>query len=394
VVTGAADEQGSAKLRVDEVYRGNVPKLVTAQPDLMCGGPAFVAGRQYLLYQRIDDPNETLLVGGCGRSGDAADRQDELAFLRSFSKGETPTRIYGRVDFDLDRMAENAQEYDAPRPAKDIGLIVTNGASEYRTKTNALGEYEVREVTPGRYQVLLEANGYQAQAWKQEFTVEEHACYQQDFNLTVDRRVHGTVTDADGMPVSKVLVAMKLTDPKVPIYDQQILIVETAQDGTYTIEGIYPGSYYLGVNVRNTPQKSQPHPATYYPGTTEQRLASPIIFTKLPASYELNFRLPKPLPLIKVQGRVVKEKGASIGAGEQVFIRVRDTDDFFDALDEDVTVDDEGRFEFEVCVGIPYTIFAFTNADQELETETVTFTPTEKNHAVQLVLRPIKRGPE
>lgn len=290
--SGTGEAFATGRMRVLERFQGNPPDTFEAWTDGMCAGPAPASGHVYLLYQAADF-SKPVNLGGCGRSSDVKYAREDLNFWREYVKGKTRTTIRGTVGRDLDKNAKDYKDAKKLRPMKDVPVLIRSMERTYRAKTNARGEYSVANAVPGEYTIEPALDGYQANGFGGNTgSLSTGGCIVRDFTMHVDRSVRGILRDAEGAPAAGVTVNMILTDQKAAEESQQALYATTEADGSFAIERIWPGSYYLGVNMDRVPSPQNPYPPTYYPGTPERRLASPIVFTVVPRSHTLEFRLP------------------------------------------------------------------------------------------------------
>jgi protocatechuate 3,4-dioxygenase beta subunit len=110
--------------------------------------------------------------------------------------------------------------------------------------TDAGGAYQVGLDEPGRYRVLVQTGPSQSSGGAStEITVPDREHVQQDIHLGSDG-VTGTVTDAEGRPVSTAVVSAT-PDAAVAGSQAAFLVAETGAEGRYTIQGLREGTYRL-----------------------------------------------------------------------------------------------------------------------------------------------------
>ncbi len=270
-----------ARLRVDQVFRGTLPDAVEMVDDPLCSPIQFEVGHQYLLYQS-GDATKRMFTVPCSRESDVRFVQDDLSYLWDYVAGRAVTQIRGNLDRDLDRFARDYKEHSKARPMKNVSVLITGNGREYRIKTNGSGDYKLSGVAPGGYRIQISKPGFTREELS--VSIPTQGCAVRNFKLTADRRVDGTIRDERGNPLAGVEVSMKLSNKDLEFAEQQYLSMVTEADGTFAFDGVWPGTYHLGINLLSDPY--------YYPGTPDRQLAKEIVFTKKTGIYEANFVVP------------------------------------------------------------------------------------------------------
>ncbi len=262
-----------ARMHLDRAYKGKLKDTVELFDDGMCDGPALQLGHQYLMYTS-GDPNRALPARGCTRSRRVEDANDDLHFLSQYSSGKVKTHISGTVRFRPDE-PDDSRLGDAGRtPLKDVHVILSREGKDFRATTDALGHYFFAELAPGEYEIDAELSGYHLDWAPDNITLHASGCAEADVLMKVDRRVQGVVRDHKGSPVAGVLVEMAPTNAALKSWERPVLLDVSDEDGRYTINGIPPGEYSLGVNIVSTPTRKYPFRRTWYPGTTDKDQAT------------------------------------------------------------------------------------------------------------------------
>src|SRR5262249_44277682 len=108
--------------------------------------------------------------------------------------------------------------------------------------------------------------------------------------------IAGRLLNGDGTPASNTrIAAMPLSEDKTaaPVLES---IVQTGKDGSYRLEGIVPGKYYVFAGLLDLP--------SYYPGVSSLERATIISVEEGKTVPDINFKLAGAAG-IKVTGRII-----------------------------------------------------------------------------------------
>ena len=205
--------------------------------------------------------------------------------------------------------------------------------------------------------------------------------------MKVDRRVQGFIRDDKGALKPGVRVEMISTGHRPNKLGQPVLLAVSDEDGRYVIDGIPPGEYYLGVNIKRSPTPQNPYASTYYPNTTRVGQALPIAVAAGVSVQEFDLRLADELPVLVVQGRMLTSDGKPPSEQNRPQVRIKEPGLVGQIERESIKIDAEGRFQIELCEGVRYSAFAFTSGlDGGSYSAPVEFMPTKENNRLELVL--------
>jgi hypothetical protein len=156
--------------------------------------------------------------------------------------------------------------------------------------------------------------------------------------------------------------------------------------GHYAITAIPPGEYLLGININSTPTKEYPFPPTYYPNAAVPDEAKTVKFNQSVSVQDIDLRVPYRLALVKLHGRVLNADGHAPSKGDaQVLIKEPGLNG--QISQSPIIIDSEGRFEFELCEGVGYSAFAFSERPpQEMHSAPVEFVATKEGDELILTL--------
>lgn len=357
VLSVSGDQFKSAKMRVDQSFKGPLPSVVELFDDGMCDGPDLKAGHQYLMYTR-GTPTGALPARGCTRSRAVEYADEDLQFLKAYLAGKTNTQVSGTIRYRPDEPNDSRLGDEGRTPMKDVSVTISGAGRPFRTKTDASGRYSISGLPPGNYEVNAELAGYRMNWAMSEIQVAAKGCAVVDVLMKVDRRVQGTLRSGDGRPVAGALVEMVPTKPNSKRWENPILLAESDERGFYTIDGIPPGDYYLGINIGSTPTKDHPYAPTYYPDTQDVKTAIPIAFLTGASVRSYDLTAPPKLKVVRVRGRITDAAG--LPAKDRPQVRIKEPGLYGQIETEALSVGSEGRFEIELCEGVRYSAFAFS----------------------------------
>jgi hypothetical protein len=361
VLTVSGEQLKTAKMRVDQSFKDPLPSEVELFDDGMCDGPDLRVGRQYLMYT-YGAPAGAIAARGCTRSRAVESSDEDLQFLKSYLAGKTSTQVSGSVHYRPDEPDDSRLGEQGRTPMKDVSVAIWGAGGSFQAKTDASGRYSIYGVPPGKYELSAALAGYRMNWTMNEFQLAPKGCAVADVLMKVDRRVQGTVRSADGRPVAGALVEMAPIKPNSKRWENPILLAESDERGFYTIDGIPPGDYYLGINIENTPTKDHPYAPTYYPNTRDVKTAVPIAFFTGGSVLSYDLIAPPKLKMVRVRGRI--SDAAGYPPKDRPQVRIKEPGLYGQIETEALTVDSEGRFEIDLCQGVRYSAFAFSGFPQ------------------------------
>jgi hypothetical protein len=387
-ISKPTDAFKTARMDVDRAFKGNLAKTVELFDDGMCNGPNLQAGRQYLMYT-TGFPGGGIPSRGCTRSRPIEDADEDLAFLKAYAAGEATPQIYGTVLFQPDEPPDEPKDPTAsaaPTELKDVVVSVSGMGKELRATTSSTGAFLFSSLAPGEYAIRANLSGYLN--WTPEdVQLEPGGCIQADMVMKVDRRVEGTVRDKEGAPLVGAQVEMRPTNDKLERWKYPILLDMTDENGHYSIEGIPPGDYFLGINITSTPTKEQPFASTYYPGTQDRQKATRISFFSGASVQELDLQTPRRLRLVTIRGRLHTADGKAPRREDYPQVRIKEPGLYGQIEKEPIEFDSEGRFQLELCEGVRYSAFAFAGPGRsQMYSAPIEFTATRDGSEFVFIL--------
>jgi Carboxypeptidase regulatory-like domain len=377
-------------MNVDRAFKGDLNKTIELFDDGMCNAPDLQAGRQYLMYT-WGSPGERVPARGCSRSRNVEFAEEDLTFLKQYVAGKTTTHIGGTVRLRPDASGDGESSRTA---LKDVQVTVASNGKQFRATTDSVGSYLFPNLPPGKYSFNADLSGYRMEWAPDNVALSANACSEVNLVMNVDRRVEGVIRDERGSPVSGAQVEMVSVDPELRRQGWRGASTLSDEDGKYTISGIGSGEYYLGVNIESAPTKQQPYPTSYYPNTPNVRDAMRIVVNIGPSIQERDLRISQKLSLVKLHGRVQMKDGKPPDLEDHPTVRIIAPEGYQGIENEEIQIDVDGRFEFELCEGIKYSAFAFLGPPMsQIESPRIAFTPTRENDQVILILDKAREAP-
>ena len=421
---GRYPEGTKVRLLVEEVLSGKVGKEVY---DTQSNGAdcklTYEKGGRYLIYDFGYDPKTRMIATSyCGGSTNIESAQEDIEYIRSLKRKPPPPSIMGRVVLN---------QYDA---LHNLVISVEANGKKHDSTTDENGNFEIKLDKPGKYKVTVvvpfaaASFDYEdfgprvthdeptetATALRYEVDVGLGECGYKQVNvfkldLKATASVAGRVVGSDGKPVASVTVYLypvENIDKQTSNYEFAI----TDDRGFYKKEGLRPGSFYLGVNIRHLPEISQPYPETFYPGVAVVDQARVINLEHEQSLQGIDLRLPPKLIEREITGRIVWPDGSPVNKlsfdpetviGPDISIKDASTLKYFSQYRGDRNsaekVDDKGNFSIALFDGHSYVISAraFDRKDQPMRSKFVKVVAGENVRPITLVLSiPADQSPD
>src|SRR5918993_1262619 len=333
------------------------PKVTvrTAQDEAACGY-TFEVGESYLVYA-------TPVPGGyatglCSRTRRLADARDDLIVLRHAAKGQTISRVFGRVVRHEMQVDGEFPDTKAVGPEIGVPVVAKHGELSVETITDSDGRFVFEDLPPGQYQIEPRwPRGMKSRFPPEPVTVERCGAGDIHFWAVTDAPLRGIVRGPEGAPVNKSMIVTAIRfDPndlagaRAP---DRSTFAFTDEKGEYAFDGLPAGRYLVGVNPFDPPFPDAPYPAIYHPGASDMARAVPVTVSA-GQQIRIDLRLPPRLPSRLISGVVVDEQGLPVaGASLTLF------DSEFSPHPRwtlHATSDNAGRFEVEAIGGRSYVL--------------------------------------
>lgn len=200
------------------------------------------------------------------------------------------------------------------------------------TLTDASGNYELKDLPAGRYNVIATKGAYASMSYGQTRANEPGRPIELADNQTLDRIdlrlprggvIAGTIVDEFGDPMPEAMVTAYRSQF---IQGRRRLVpaarLTTTDDvGSYRVFGLPPGSYYLSATMRTMGGPDQErsdvrsgYTPTYYPGTADLSVAQRLTVRAGQTLSAINLAL-APTPTATISGSVVTLSGERANGG-------------------------------------------------------------------------------
>ncbi len=244
--------------------------------------------------------------------------------------------------------------------------------------TDAAGHFVVEDIEPGRYVLRADRNGFVSQAHGQRgasssgtiLTLAPGQTMRDiEFRLLPAAAISGHIYDEDGDPVASARVsAMRLQFRQRQRTLTPAGSATTNDLGEFRIFGLVPGSYYVsGTSDRLRPgsmdtsvrgaegAEDTVFPPTFYPGTSDPTLASPVELHPGDDFRGLDITLLS-IRAVRIRGRIVNEAISGTPSLRYVNLESRGLVGGFTTASE--TARRDGTFELRGVAPGSYTLYA------------------------------------
>lgn len=297
----------SVTVRVREAFKGFAEGTdVTFDNAFSSCNGEFQRGEQFLFRLWREPQSGKLRHVSCGTRR-LKDASEDLIFLRAFRGVPGKHRVAGAVElYEITPFPG----YRRVAALAKVPVRIVSKDFEKSLVTNAAGVFEAYDVPAGRYRVEVEPPaGLKLHHPKQDVWIEvtPTSSVEVGLVLTHDLTVFGKVLDAEGRPLEGVCVVLLHAD--VAATDSYLRSCAKA-DGSYRVEDVPPGAYWLVANAAGTVTARSPIGRTFYPGVEVPSDAHVIQMQAAKPRRELNFRLARTSPRFALRGRVQFQDGS------------------------------------------------------------------------------------
>lgn len=334
------------------------------------------------------DKNGKLFFGMCSGSFEIENQSTLDSILKELPPSPNEYHIFGRL------------EYGGYRDLKNIDVSADGFGQKFTSRTDVQGLYKISVPTKGKYKVritfpynagLFEATGLQANQifdsanesiFEYEVDLDKSNCVFRQFDVYKAPHLKATASISGKILNLKEINYFK---PNLYLYrvgksegdtlNKLIDIQKINDDGSFTFSKLGKGEYVILMNEENIPKSYKPFYRTYIPNTNDFSSAQIIQLEEGQDYSNLSINLPKGLPVTKLTGKILTEKGKPITqilkrSDEALYFTIRQSDkpddlvsntscDFnknkFECYGE-FEIDNQGRFSINALVGNEYLI--------------------------------------
>ena len=224
-------EAGAVRFTVEEVFKGGVANETTIEIASMsgtsCGPYGLKRGERYIVYAYGNEKDEkTLYSGVCTRTGLVSSNyaKEDLDFLRNLPPAGTGGNLRGRIRADL--------RAGGATPLPNVKVNIRSADNQVITvTTDKEGEFEVKQLNPGKYRVAPEfPENYTSNREFEEVTVNDRGTAGVRFEAYLNGRVLGRIVDKDGRGFNSIFLT--LVGSGKTVYGHS-----TGDDGGFKVEG-------------------------------------------------------------------------------------------------------------------------------------------------------------
>jgi len=262
------------------------------------------------------------------------------------------------------------------------------GTNPQTSQTNENGEYEIKDVKPGRYTLMVMRNGYVSQTYGQKSTDMMSAMMspmqgtqltvragetlgQVNFQLIRGGAVEGQITDQSNEPLSRVMV--QLSRYRTMQGKRSLMPVSMGQTddrGHFRLFEIAPGSYYLSASYASFgfPDGGGAFPPTYYPGALSPQEASKLQVAPAAEITGINMALTEAASFT-ITGKVMRGDGKPATGAR--LMSMRHPPEGFAMMFGGSGVDADGTFKLTNMLPGKYRLTTSTTRDGKQESGSV-----------------------
>jgi hypothetical protein len=274
-----------------------------------------VPGRRYLVYGRHYHPPDIVMASPPSSAKEVAAAAPDIAFLETLMPGVPGGTVSGVIQL-KDRTYEGKTRDVTPLD----GVVVRIFTATYSTDavTDSDGRFSAT-VPAGTYQLkpdLPEGVVTWDSTSELHTIVADGGCSVVTIDTQFNGRVRGVLRGPDGRPLtgsSVDLVPMDIEKDGKTGHVNGMGSVSTNAKGEFEFAGRPPGRYYLGVGLYSGPNANGPsYPRTYYPGTTDEQSATPVIVERGRVTDGHDFSIPMLLEKGEVEVVVESEQAGEM----------------------------------------------------------------------------------
>ncbi len=270
------------RFRVDRAYQGLDPKTT----EILINGDSWTTcranysiGREYLMFARSmsDTQGKPLLISSiCSGSRPAENAAADIAYLESYRKGETQTRIFGKAVQFMSAFV-GRMEPDELIPAAGAAVTLRQGDVAWQRITTPSGDYSFDDVPTGEYQVSVQLPGFHLAPQRRKLAIVAGGCAERWLEMRSSTRVSGRVVDRRGAPVPGVEVELVPRNSDGAWMDSNSFFTRSNTEGYFKFEQVPATQYLLGHSIRHDrPSYYSPRSRVYFPGVSARAAAQPI----------------------------------------------------------------------------------------------------------------------
>lgn len=261
------------RFRVLEIFRGLPANTQIVDVELMpiagmCAPIPYHQGKRYVVVPSKKEGK--LFDGPCFQGRDVEKLGQEVHQLREYFAGKRPVNVHGQVAAVRDSsMVDFLLRAGEAKPLAGVTISTSRSGKDYSTVTDADGRYILALPDAGAYQIRASFAPYSSEPVK--VSMPNRGCAIQDFGMTVDNTISGTVLDEDGQQVESARIGLIDVDhpprsgPGSHVWFDDAYV---ERDMLFTFKNVPIGRYLLVFNPdgpRSGKLFDMPFESTFYP---------------------------------------------------------------------------------------------------------------------------------
>jgi len=341
-----------ANVQVEEAFKGaKEPELTFRSYGTSCD-VTYKEGQRRLFYASYNKEDKAWSIHVCGRSTLVEYAADDLSFLRGLPGSAQRTRISGEL---------KTRDH---KPLMGVKVKLVGQTKTYEVFTDKNGVYEMYDLPAGKYGVapetplnlklniaIGEVTADSVDRTHPVVELKEKSCAGMNFYFTENTAITGRVLGADGQPMNNVCVRLRLKEKPA---ETPFLLDCTESDGSFKIDEIALGEYYLVANDDGVISSNEPFPLTYYPGVFDKAKATVLNIASGDKLEDFDIHIPSQKPTRTIEGRLLFSDGRPAEGESVEFASEEKSGQSQDRVY--VNTDAEGRFKLSVLEGSKGTL--------------------------------------
>jgi hypothetical protein len=249
---------------VERPFRG----VTTAELFMMNRGqPALDPARSYLFYaERPMGPLAPDVIFD-GRPKELESAEADLHFLNEAAANNPGTVVSGSLTF------QDPDDQRRRTPLPGVVLRLSLDGQHYETSTGADGTFMLTGVPHGMLRIEPVLPEHLALPPQSSGGIVKGGCLEVHMRATFNGRIRGRVLLDSGEPFRGFVDLVRHGHTRYLANSHGL----TNERGEFAFSAVPPGNYLLGINVSREPASGSPYRPTYFPGTTDPSLATPVL---------------------------------------------------------------------------------------------------------------------
>lgn len=273
-------------VRPTEVFKSEVPSIVTVTTTQGACFPGFVIGEQWILALRRNEKTKDLTLDFGSPSGPASKEMDLLSRFRLLAKSNDSGLIIGEVT--APSLAETENDSSVPRANQKVLVRSIPEGTQYIAFTNGKGEFAFDPLPVGEYEITADKelgfwNGGGAPT-----TVEAHECRDYHIEMRMDGTISGRVILPNGDSTRTWGI------DAIPLGNEDVSSgsAYTDDEGNFEIHGLSPGRYVIGIEVVGVSSRYDLNFGVFAPGVGDRNAAEVVDLRKNEKRSGVDIRIP------------------------------------------------------------------------------------------------------